>query len=66
MKDNSLDRKLNSKKSKGMSKYQMKSELNNVKMGSGIGIDDFIDRIEIIFELVVGLLKVIFVPDFDD
>lgn len=43
-----------------------KSKINNVEIGSGIGINELIDRIEIIFELVVGVLKVIFVPDFDD
>lgn len=66
MKDNSLDRKLNGKKTKGVKKYKEKSKLNNMAVGSGIGIDEFIDILETVFELVIGLLKVIFVPDFDD
>ena len=61
-----LNKLLNGKKSKGMSKSDKKSELNNITVGSGIGINELIDRVETIFELVVGVLKVIFVPDFDD
>ena len=66
MKDDSLDRKLNGKKLKGMSKYEKKSEINNVEIGSGIGVDELIDRVETIFEVGVGVLKVILVPDLDD
>ena len=61
-----LNKLLNGKKSKGMSKSDKKSELNNITVGSGIGINELIDRVETIFELVVGVLKVISVPDFDD
>lgn len=61
-----LNKLLNGKKSKGMSKSDKKSELNNITVGSGMGINELIDKVETIFELVVGVLKVIFVPDFDD